>query len=701
MKTQAGMGRRARWTHWTAVAAPMIAGAAALAAGAPPADARITRIEIARVESPAFGGASFGSVGTYDKLVGRAFGEVDPRAPENAGIQDIDLAPRNAHGMVEYAMDVYILAPHDPARGNATILYDAVNRGNKLVLGLFNFGAVGGNEPTDAGDGFLQSQGYAIVWSGWQADVAAGGGRLTLTVPVAHQRNGAEITDRVRGEYIVTAATSTQNLSSGSFTNLTHTSYETVSLDTRLAQLTMRVKETDPRVAIAPGDWAFADCTQAPFPGVPSTTQICLRNGFDTDHIYELLYTAKNPTVLGLGFAATRDLVAFLHHAQRDDAGTANPLAGAIRTALAHGTSQAGRFLRTMVLLGFNRDERGGVVFDGINPHLASQLVPMNVRFGQPGRAYGQHEDHLYPTAQPPFGWGDSVDDIAGDTGGLLDTCRRTRTCPRVIQTVSSTEFWQGRMSLDITDVHGRFDLPQPGDVRIFHFAGTQHVPAAVAAAGICQQLSNPNLYQYGLRALLVALRSWVVSDTEPPASRIPTLRSGTLVDSAQRAIGWPDIPGVAYSGIVDGLHLQGYGHGFDIDRESGVVDEPPRTAGRAAYRVLVPRVNGDGNEVAGLRGVGLEVPLGTYTGWNLRRAGFAEGEECGLTGSFVPFARTRADRETAGDPRPSLEERYRDHAGYVAAVRAAAQHLVAARLMLAADATTATAQADASNVLR
>lgn len=701
MKTQAGMARRARWTHGTAVAAPMIAGAAALAAGAPPADARITRIEIARVESPAFGGASFGSVGTYDKLVGRAFGEVDPRAPENAGIQDIELAPRNAHGMVEYAMDVYILAPHDPARGNATILYEAVNRGNKLMPGLFNFGAVGGNEPTDAGDGFLQSQGYAIVWSGWQADVAAGGGRLTLTVPVAHQRNGAEITDRVRGEYIVTAATSTQNLSSGAFTNLTHTSYETVSLDTRLAQLTMRVKETDPRVAIAPGDWAFADCTQTPFPGVPSTTQICLRNGFDTDHIYELVYTAKNPTVLGLGFAATRDLVAFLRHAQRDDAGTANPLAGAIRTALAQGTSQAGRFLRTMVLLGFNRDERGGVVFDGINPHLASQLLPMNVRFGQPGRAYGQHEDHLYPTAQPPFGWGDSVDDIAGDTGGLLDTCRRTRSCPRVIQTVSSTEFWQGRMSLDITDVHGRFDLPQPGDVRIFHFAGTQHVPAAVAAQGICQQLSNPNLYQYGLRALLVALRSWVVSDTEPPASRIPTLRSGTLVDSAQRAIGWPEIPGVAYSGIVDGLHLLDFGHGFDIDRESGVVDEPPRSAGRAAYRVLVPRVNSDGNEVAGLRGVGLEVPLGTYTGWNLRRAGFAEGEECGLTGSFVPFARTRTDREAAGDPRPSLEERYRDHAGYVAAVRAAAQRLVAARLMLAADATTAIAQADASAVLR
>ena len=246
---------------------------------------------------------------------------------------------------------------------------------------------------------------------------------------------------------------------------------------------------------------------------------------------------------MGLGFAATRDLIAFLRHAQRDDAGTPNPLAGAIRTALAHGTSQAGRFLRTLVLLGFNRDERGGVVFDGMNPHLASQLLPMNVRFGQPGRAYGQHEDHLYPTAQPPFGYGESIDDIARDAGGILDSCRRTRSCPRIIQTVSSTEYWQGRMSLDTTDVHGRFDLPQPADVRLFHFAGTQHVPAAVAAAGICQQLSNPNLYQQGLRALLVALRAWVVSDISPPASRIPTparQHAGRFGAALDRLAGYP-----------------------------------------------------------------------------------------------------------------------------------------------------------------
>jgi hypothetical protein len=684
-----------------------VAGAAGLAAamigwfGLGRAEARITRIEIARIESPTFGGQSFGAVGTYDKLVGRAFGEVDPRDPDNAGIQDLALAPRNAHGMVEYSMDIYILKPHDLALGNATLLWDAANRGNKVALGLFNAGAVGGNEPTGAGDGFLQQQGYTLVWSGWQPDVAPGAGRMTMTVPVAHHPSGAEITGLVRGEYIVTAPITTQNLSSGSFTGLTHLSYQTASLDPSRAVLTRRVKETDARIPVAAADWAFADCTAVPFPGTPSATQICLRDGFSTNFLYELIYTAKNPTVLGLGFAATRDLVSFLRHAQRDDAGQPNPLAGGIRNALAHGTSQAGRYLRTFLLLGFNRDEHRRIVFDGMNPHLATMLLPLNVRFGQPGRAYGQHEDHLYPTAEAPFSYGRSRDSIAREVDGVLDQCRRSHSCPKIIQTVSSTEYWQGRMSLDTADERGRFDLPPEPGVRLFHFAGTQHVPAAVPAAGICQQLSNPNPYQQGLRALLVALRDWAVHGREPPASRIPTLASHTLVASDQDSVGWPTIPGVRFTGILNELELLDFGRQFTAERETGIVAEPPRAVRGADYTVLVPRVDRDGNEVAGLRSVVLQAPLGSYAGWNLRRAGFAEGEECGLTGSFVPFARTRAERDAVGDPRLSLEERYRDHAGYVAAVRAAAARLVADRLLLQADADALIAQADASSVLR
>jgi hypothetical protein len=667
--------------------------------GAAPAQARITRIELTRVESPTFGGATFGAVGPYDKLVGRAFGEVNPQAPPNAVIQDIGLAPRNARGNVEYSMDVYILKPHDLSSGNGTILYDVVNRGNKVALNFFNLGTAGGNEPTGAGDGFLQNEGYSVVWSGWQADVLAGNNRLTMTVPIARAKNGAEITGRVRAEYIVTAATSTQNLGSGPFTGLTHASYETVSLDTRKAVLTKRIKESDPRVAVPSGDWAFADCTTMPFPGTPSVTQICLKEGFSSNYIYELLYTAKNPTVLGLGFAATRDLVEFLRHAEKDDAGNANPLATGVHTVLAHGTSQSGRFLRTFVMLGFNQDERNRRVFDGMNPHLASLQLPLNVRFGQPGHAYGQHEDHLYPAAEPPFTYSSSHDAVANKTGGILDLCRKSHSCPKIVHTVSSTEYWQGRMSLDTTDARGQADIAAPFDVRFFHFTGTQHVPAPTA--GNCQQPSNPNRYQHNLRALLTALRVWVIDGNEPPPSRIPTLKTGTLVSTHRASVGWPDIPGVKYTGILNGLTLLDFGPGFKTSRETGILTEPPKAKPTATYAVLVPKVDADGNEIAGLQSVALQAPLGTHTGWNLRRTGFAEDEQCGLTGSFIPFAKTKAEREAARDPRLSLEERYGSHVGYVAAVRRAANGLAADRLLLDADVDMLVEQAEASDVLK
>ena len=706
------------------VAAALVLGTAATA------EARITRIEITRVE-PAFGGSSFGSVGSYDKLVGRAYGEVDPDDDGNEIIQDIELAPRNARGNVEYAMDVYILAPHDAARGNGTILYDVVNRGNKNALSIFNMGSAGGNEPTSAGDGFLQSQGFTIVWSGWQADVLAGDGRLTMTVPVAHLRGGATITGEVRGEYIVSAPTSTQNLSSGANAGMNTASYETVSLDTRNAVLTHRVKESDPRIAIPSSRWAFADCTSAAFPGKPSTTQICLKDGFSTNEIYELVYTAKNPTVNGLGFAATRDLMAFLRYERRDDAGHANPLAGHIHTVLSHGTSQAGRYLRSFLLLGFNRDECGRTVFDGMNPHVASALIPLNVRFGQPARSYGQHEDHLYPAAQPAageadddrwfdlgddhrggwFGWfgahrphhhggHDSNDLDAAPYAAILADCRRTHSCPRIINTVSSTEYWQARMSLNTTDADGRFDLDIPSEVRVFQFASTQHIPTSAPAAGICQQLTNPNPNVHLMRALLVALRGWVVFGTEPPASRFPTLRNHTLVDSAQRSTGFPSLPGVRYAGLFNALDHVSYGPKFDALNLSGLVQEPAQVDAHDADRILVPRVDADGNEVDGLHSATLQAPLGTYAGWNLRAAGFSENELCGNNGSYVAFARTRAERLANHDPRLSLEERYHDHDGYVAAVRAATQQLVAQHLLLAADASLIIAQAQFSDVL-
>ena len=666
---------------------------------APAVTSRVVRLQITRRE-PFAGGIPFGTTGPYEKLVGTAYLELDPSDPHNTIVQDVKLAPRNGQGMVEYSTDVYILKPVDLRRGNGVLLYDVVNRGNKVALG-FNAGAPVNNDPEGAGDGFLERRGYTIVWSGWQADVLPGGGRLTMRVPVARHPDGSTITGTVRAELIVNAVTDTLNLSSGSFTGLRHASYETASLDNATATLTRRRREADPRVPVPNSDWAFADCTSTPFPGTPSTTKICLRNGFQPDLIYELLYTAKNPLVLGLGFTATRDVVSFLRNAPADGPGTPNPLGGPVRAALMYGASQSGRFMRSFLDLGFNQDAMGRIVFEGIIPHIATGRIPLNLRFGQPGRAYGQHEDHLYPGFESPLTWGPVTDPLARRTAFLLARCRQQGACPKIMQTVTATEYWQGRMSLNTTDALGQRDIPIPGNVRVYLFASTQHGPAAVPARGICQQLSNPNPARETARALLVALARWVRGGGEPPPSQIPTLRDGTLVRSNQGSIGWPDIPGVKYTGAPNALTLLDFGPQLSSRNISGIVREPPVVVAGRDYVVLVPKVDADGNEIAGVRSTMIQAPLGTHTGWNLRRAGFAEDELCGLTGSYIPFARSKAERIAKGDPRPSLEERYGSHDGYVEAVRRAAGRLVAGGFLLPEDAARLIREARDGSVLK
>ncbi len=663
------------------------------------ATSRVTRLQITRRE-PYAGGTSFGITGPYEKLVGVAYLEADPSDPHNSAIQDINLAPRNARGMVEYSTDIYILKPVDMNRSNRMLLYEVVNRGSKLLSLTHYVGMPFSNDPSNAGDGFLEQRGYTIVWSGWQADVLPGGDRLILRAPVARNRDGSPITGMVRAEYIVNAATNTLNLSSGAFTGLTTASYETVSLDNSMAILTKRVREADPRVAMPHSQWVFADCTTTPFPGTPSTTRICVRDGFQPNFIYELIYTAKNPTVLGLGFAAARDVISFLRTAFADDQGTPNPLAGNIRFALMYGASQSGRFMRSFLDLGFNEDVLGRIVFDGMNVHIAAGRIPLNVRFGQPGRGYSQYEDHLYLAYESPFTWMPVNDPLAGRTASLLDRCQEQRKCPKIIQTVSSTEYWQGRMSLNTADALGQRDIEIPNNVRVYLMSSTQHVPAAVPTQGICQQLSNPNSYRESMRALLVALEQWIRSGVEPPSSQIPAVRDGTLVRPNKASIGWPDIPGVKYTGLLNELTLLDFGQQFIHRDGSGIVREPPTVASGRDYAVLVPKVDADGNEIAGIRSPTIQAPQGTYTGWNLRRAGFGEDELCGLPGSYIPFARSRAERMAKGDPRLSLEERYGTHDGYVAVVRAATSRLVAQRLLLPEDAERLVRDAQISNVL-
>jgi alpha/beta hydrolase family protein len=742
---------------------------------APRAQARITRIVY--TTTPAFGGKSFGDVGTFDKLVGTAFGEVDPRDPRNAIIQDIELAPRNARGMVEYSADLYLIKPHDMAKGNRILFYNVHNRGNKGGLNTFNLGVQGNppapagngcgqNDPIGAGDGFLQERGFTIIWSGWQPDVLPGNCRLTAKVPVAHHPGGSTITGIVRSELKLgpgaTAPLIVQNLSAGHFTNGTHAPYATVSTDNqkRLADgfvptLTKRLHVNDPRVPIPNGQWFFASSCTGTGGIVPSQTQICLPAGFQPGVLYELIYRAKDPTVLTLGWAGMRDLISFFKHARQDDVGTPNPLflepeardrrddddeegdeddggkardrAGTL--AVFEGSSQSGRSMRTFLHLGFNEDEHGRIVFEGAYPHIGGGRLPMNTRFSAPGRAWGFTVDHLYPAYEFPFTYRTVHDPLTHQTDGILERCRRSHTCPKIFHVATALEIWEGRQSLGFTDPRGKRDLPDAKNTRAYIMASTQHGSAAFnpvsgPAFGDCEQQQNPNPQAETMRALWVAFTDWVKDGREPPPSTKPRVDDGTFVPPEK--VNFPSIPANSYANLSpDGpaartnrpavrwqhvatpLHVLDYGPLFNGLDETGVITDEPPSEGKEAYGVRVPQVDADGNDLGGIRDVTIQAPLGTYTGWNMGAPPVSPGVPgrfedglCSLSGSYIPFAQTRGER-VPGDSRRALEERYPRHDDYVAAVTAAANRLVKQRFLLQADADRLILQAANGKIRR
>jgi hypothetical protein len=539
-----------------------------------------------------------------------------------------------------------------------------------------------------------------------------------MQVPVARNPDGSPITGLVREEIVVQAPATTVNLSTGQFTGLTHASYPTVSLDNRtpladgfLPTLTVRAREQDARVAIPNSEWSFASCA----PGTaatPSATQLCYPAGFQPGRLYELIYRAKDPTVLGLGYVAMRDLAAFFKHAERDASGTPNPLYRAGAKAVIQGSSQSGRNIRTFIHLGFNQEETGRIAYDGAYPHIGGGLAALNIRFAHPGRAWGEQVDHLYPAYDFPFTYARVQDPISGRTQGVLDRCTVTNTCPLIFHVATALEMWEGRQSLGLTDPSGVQDVTEPANVRTYIMASTQHGAAPLPLAvqppfGNCQQQPNPNPQLWTMRALLVAFTAWVRDGVAPPLSAVPRIGDGTLVPPED--LRFPAIPASSYGGVprpavrflrvTNPLHVLDFGSQYVAADTSGIVtQEPPKLSSRT-YRVLVPNVDADGNDVAGIRSVHLQVPIGTYTGWNLGRAGRFEDGFCSLQGSFIPFARTLAERVATGDPRPSIEERYPTREAYVAAVRAAAERLVAQRYLLADDAARLVAQAERDGI--
>jgi Alpha/beta hydrolase domain len=658
----------------------------------PDADARVTKIVLGAPTFP-YANATFGTVGQYEELDGVAYGEIDPADPVNAVIQDIGLAPRDSNGMVQYSTDVSILKPVSTNGGNQTMLFEIVNRGHKLDPGLYNVGATATNPQ---GDGFLESQGFTLVWAGWQADLLPLSSLITMSAPIAHQSIGSPITGPVRSEFILSSPATTQPILADSSSNTL--GYATASLDNSNDRMTMRVHQNDARVLIPNNQWAYADCTSAPFPGVPNSQQVCLKAGFDTNHIYELVYTAKDPIVMGLGLAAIRDVGTFLRNASADDFGTPNPLAGSVKWSLLNGISQSGRLLRTYLQLGFNQDEQSRQVFDGMQPHIGAVRNYINVRFAQPGRLAGtQHTEQQYPGPEGPLTYGQSFDSLSGQEGALLYRCEQTNTCPKIVHTMSDIEYWESAGAYDTVDPGGSQDVDIPSNVRIYQFSSTQHggfspVAPLPTSTGICEQLPNANSYTYNLRALLVALQKWVAQGVNPPPSLYSSLARGTLVPAA--SVAFPSIPNVTGpQGIWNTRLVYQRGQQFNARDLSGVVSSEPPVSG-ATYATLLPQVNADGNDLDGLRSVTLMAPLGTYTGWNVRGAGFSQGDACDLTGSYIPFALTLAQRQAAGDARPSLQERYHDLNGYATAAKNAVAQLVSLGYLLPADQAAAIASA-------
>jgi len=506
-------------------------------------------------------------------------------------------------------------------------------------------------------------------------------------------------------------------LSSGWFTTGTHAAYPTVSTDNTkpladgfLPTLTVRNRQNAPRTPIANTDWHFGACDA----GTPDDRSICLPAGFQPGHIYEVIYRAKDPLVLGLGMAVARDLGTFLKTANKDDAGTKNPVVhGSTVRSIIMGTSQSGRFIRTMLLLGMNENETGhGKVFDAALPHIGGGLIGLNIRFGQPGHGWNDQIDHLYPAYEFPFAYSHQTDPITGRSAGVLDRCQATHTCPLIVHAATTLEIWEGRQSLGFTDPLGMHDVADPANVRTFIMASTQHAPAPLplpvkAPFGACYQQQNPNPQTWTMRALLDALTGWVRDNKAPPPSALPSIAAGTLV--APDAVTFPSIPANSYGGVdrpavrFIGVHnplpVFDRGPAYKAGSISGVLLKDPPLLSTARYNPLVPQVDADGNDLGGIRNVYVQAPIGTYTGWNLFRDDWFTDGFCTLGGSFIPFAATKAEREKTGDPRLSIEERYGNKQAYLAAVQKAADALVAQRYLLPEDAKRLIAEAEAGGI--
>jgi hypothetical protein len=660
-----------------------------------PTQARVVRLVVEQTRRVA-DGRSYGEVGPYERLDGTVYIEIDPRDPLNAVVVNLDKAPRTPKGLVAFTSPFFILKPVDMARGNHKIFYGINNRGNKGHLGRMTTFPVGPNtnNPLTAADinddNLLMRLGYAYVDAGWQGNIAPGNDRLVPSLPVATQPDGRPIVAKLRIEFAdIEGFTRTLE---GTQIHVTRAPYETADMDTAHSTLTIRSSVGGARTAIASNRWAFGRCAKGQASLVPTTTDLCLFDGFNADRIYELTYPARNPVVLGLGYAVTRDVASFLRYQARDDAGNPNPLAESaasvgIRRAYASGISSTGMYLRDWVYLGFNEDESHRRVFDAVQIVIpGTHRLLANVEFGDPNNYSRQDVWHdMVSYSYPPLTFAVTTDPISGIRDGIL---KRPATDPMVFQVDSANEFWQMNGSLNVHDGLGR-PVPTPPNVRLYFGSSYQHGGGTgllnpPAPAGMCQVQTQGGSWSPTLRALLVALDDWADRGIEPPKSNYPRLEDKTLVPLQEARAAFPSIPGVKFPTVMNELALTNFGAGF---KATGGRIVPQLPSFGSKYQLFVPKPDADGLDIAGIRPMEVAAPTATITGWNVRKAGNREGDLCGLSGSYLPFAATKAARQATGDPRLSLEERYGDQAGFVRAVEQASRKLVSERFLLPEDA--------------
>ena len=682
--------------------------------------ARITRIVVD--ETTPLPALSSGGI-AFEQLAGRAFGELDPQAPGNALIQDIELA-KDADGKVRYVATFMLTKPVDMQQASGLMWHEVPNRGVRRpnVVQEREFGDID-------------------LTSAWQGDnagntaVRAGMGVTQphwLKLPVAKNPDGSVVTGDVFARIVNRSGMVSQPL----IVQSNPVPYKPASLDTRQAKLVSRTAESTRgevvgETPIAPADWAWAKCDAAnPFPGTPDATQICLRSGFDAAKLYQVVFKAADPYVLGVGFAAWRDVGVFFKTAVADDTGTPNPVAKAITHSIGRGVSQSGNFLRGWLHLGFNRDEAGKQVHDGLWPIIAGRRIALNFRWAQPDGVL-----ELYQAgSEGPQWWSRHADPVrGGPAAGILDRCEATRTCPKIVEHFGSAEVWALKLTPEWVGTDAKADLPLPRNVRRYYIASSNHgggaggfdsslpgagLPNGGAACpgnnyGTGVLPANPVPHTETVNALRVHFRQWVMRGTEPPPSRWPTLAAkngdsqGTLALATKAALGFPTLPqlrpGVPEPDFIMPVIDYDWGPQFNAADGSGIASNAPPLI-RQVLPMFAPKVNADGNELGGVPVVLLDAPLGTYLGWNITAGGarpFHQGQICNYVGGMIPFARTIEERKAIGDPRLSLQERYTNHDGYVAAVRKAADRASREGFLLPVDAALLIKLAEASAVLR